>query len=214
MPLTLEEERSWRACGVDDVGLAEIAEAGGMARIRKASEATKLGMQDLLDAALQIRLIDVRNALRDLGWGGEPYKDLHKRIDEVPVVLDHKVEHVGAGRNVVAITMRVRMSAQRPEEATLFDDDMQVPPAQLAQQIQHAAQVRFGEQVDPAVAVRQVVNLLRQAQETWGRLSADERERLDEVVFPEPRLEEALCELIRNAGDIQKDLEHVQGMKP
>ncbi|MBB3923705.1 hypothetical protein [Xanthomonas arboricola] len=214
MPLTHEEERSWRACGATDFDLGEIAEAGGMAGIRAGNEQTKLNLQDLLDAALQHRLIDVRNAMRELGWEGDQYKELRKRIDGVPVVLDHKVEHVGAGRNVVAISARLRGPAQHTEDAYLVHDDMQVSPAEMALQILRAAQVRFGKQVDSAAAIRQVAELLRQAQEIWGTIEAEERERLDDVVFPEPRLEETLCELIRNTGDMQKDLENSQGMKP
>jgi len=65
------------------------------------SRTLKATFKDQLDALYQERIIDVRNALRELGWTGDQYQSLHK--GEAAAVFTF--EHAGAGRNVVGMTV-------------------------------------------------------------------------------------------------------------
>lgn len=65
------------------------------------SRPLKAAFMDQLDALYQERIIDVRNALRELGWTGDQYQTLHK--GEAAAVFTF--EHAGAGRNVVGMTV-------------------------------------------------------------------------------------------------------------
>ncbi|CAN7523813.1 hypothetical protein LJR168_003755 [Pseudoxanthomonas sp. LjRoot168] len=85
-----------------------IMEAGGYAAVL-ASESSKLALQDALDATLQGRLVDVRNAFRRLHWEGPlNQKVLRKTVDGRTLIFTHEHEQVGAGRNVVSSTFIIK----------------------------------------------------------------------------------------------------------
>src|SRR5258706_1472724 len=90
-----------------------------------ADEALQLKWQDRLDAFFQGRIVEVRNALRDLGWEGRSPEDarLYKGESEVQPTLTT----VGAGANVVAYAMNG------------ITDDLTKTPQQFAAEIDAAA---------------------------------------------------------------------------
>lgn len=69
-----------------------------------ADPALQARYQDTLDAFFQSRIIEVRNALRELGWEGARGEPLLKN----GLVLDPVFKQVGAGRNVVGIDYRIK----------------------------------------------------------------------------------------------------------
>lgn len=65
----------------------------------------QLKYQDSLDALFQGRIVGVRNALRELGWGGEQYSwSMTKGLYS----LDINIKHVGGGKNVVGVSYIVK----------------------------------------------------------------------------------------------------------
>ncbi|NTB05903.1 KfrB domain-containing protein [Agrobacterium tumefaciens] len=96
----------------------------GVMEAIKESQSLTLAYQDTLDALYQARIVEVRNALRTIGWEGENFKTLHK--DGAAAVFEF--DHVGAGRNVVG----VRVNG--------IDDDLSLPAAGFAAIADRAAQ--------------------------------------------------------------------------
>lgn len=76
--------------------------------------------QDQLDSFFQIRLIDVRNALRNLGWTGEQYKDLFKNDVKLSTVF----QHAGAGGNLVGVTYRLSTGFELKDMLDLSAQDL------------------------------------------------------------------------------------------
>lgn len=95
--------------------------------------------QDPLDSFFQSRLIDTRNALRELGWTGERFKDLSK--DGHTLVMDLK--QVGGGANVVGVTYSV--------SGTDFSvrDDLKLDAQALASLIDGAVQSQAAATLSP-----------------------------------------------------------------
>jgi hypothetical protein len=216
MTFTHEEAKAWADCGMSEADIALIKAAGGMVGLRaaKADDAVKLGYQDMLDSALQRRLIAVRNALRDLGWTGERFKALHLQVDEVNVVLEHQFEQVGAGRNVVSISASLRRIEQSPAERQDLPDTMDVPAAAMAMRIHRAAQQRFGHKVDPAERLDEIKEHLQKAVMLWGAVDDDERAWMDDLAFPDLPFGERLDAMLASAVVMKEELELGQGMAP
>jgi hypothetical protein len=86
--------------------------------------------QDALDPVFQSRIVDTRNALREMGWSGEQGGALSKG----GVTLSVELLHVGAGRNVAGVTYRAA-------GLDLFNirDSLRDTPEQLAGDIDAAA---------------------------------------------------------------------------
>jgi len=82
-------------------------------------EAALTAVQDQLDSFFQTRMIEVRNALRELGWEGERFKTLSK--NGVEAVFD--LIQVGAGANVAGMTING------------IRDDLSKTPAELAAEV-------------------------------------------------------------------------------
>lgn len=76
--------------------------------------------QDQLDSFFQTRLIDVRSALRDLGWTGEQYKDLFKGGVKLSTVF----QHAGAGGNLVGVTYRLSTGFEVKDMLDLSAQDL------------------------------------------------------------------------------------------
>lgn len=72
--------------------------ADGYEKIRLGGEDAKAYWQDRLDALFQSRAVAVRNAMRELGWGGPTYA---KSLSKAGVTASWNWEYVGAGKNVV-----------------------------------------------------------------------------------------------------------------
>lgn len=103
--------------------------------------------QDNLDALFQIRLVDVRNALRERGWEGAGHTLICKLDGSVHGVV-HEITHIGAGKNVVAITWSVDGGTTR------IQDDLTMSADELAVQINTV--------VGPIVEVDKKTNNLRE----------------------------------------------------
>jgi hypothetical protein len=87
-------------------------------------EAALTAVQDQLDSHFQARMIEVRNALRELGWEGERFKTLSK--NGVEAVFD--LIQVGAGANVAGMTING------------IRDDLSKTPAELAAEVDALAE--------------------------------------------------------------------------
>lgn len=106
--------------------------AEGYAQI-KGDVGLKTQHQDQLDSMFVERIVEVRNALRGLGWVGEGHaRDLTKGKFNT----GHEIEAVGAGRNVVGVTFYIANGDVKPQ---FFPDDLSATPAELAAQIDAAA---------------------------------------------------------------------------
>ncbi|MGE8683044.1 MAG: hypothetical protein ACN6OV_00895, partial [Acinetobacter sp.] len=95
--------------------------------------------QDPLDSFFQSRLIETRNALRELGWTGERFKDLSK--DGHTLVMDLK--QVGGGANVVGVTYSVS------DTDFSVRDDLKLDAQALASTIDSAVPVQAAEILSP-----------------------------------------------------------------
>lgn len=95
----------------------------GYAAVLEGGEAAALANQDELDSEFGRRMVDTRNALRDLGWEGPMNKTLAKAGHSLTMDLIQ----VGGGRNVVGVTWGVSGT-----EFTLRDDFTQEPAAMAA----------------------------------------------------------------------------------
>jgi len=100
--------------------------ADDFARIIAAGDEAKERYQDQLDSFFQGRVIEVRNALRELGWGGESYGELSKG----GVTLVVNTESVGAGGNVVGMNYTLSGVA-----GFFMSDSLDLSPEALAERI-------------------------------------------------------------------------------
>ena len=81
--------------------------AADFAKIIDAGKEAKERNQDGLDSFFQARVVDVRNALRDLGWRGEGYGDLSKSGATLKIVP----EMAASGANAVGINYTLKGEA-------------------------------------------------------------------------------------------------------
>jgi hypothetical protein len=89
-------------------------------------EALAVKWQDRLDSFFQSRLIDVRNALRGLGWTGEGRNALEKN----GIIARFDFWQVGAGKNVVGMTVngiRDDLTKNTDELAAAIDETAALP---------------------------------------------------------------------------------------
>lgn len=87
----------WKRAGFDPTT------ESGYALVMEAGEEAAIYWQDALDSFWQGRLVDIRNALRALGWDGPKFGTLSKEGH----ALKMNVQQVGAGRNVVGATWEI-----------------------------------------------------------------------------------------------------------
>jgi hypothetical protein len=85
--------------------------------------------QDVLDSLFNGRIVDVRNALRDLGWEGEKYKDLFKHGESLNVTPIP----TRSGTNILGYTING------------VKDDLTLTPEQLAKKVDEAHNANFNE---------------------------------------------------------------------
>lgn len=129
------------------------------------SHSLKTMFKDQLDALYQERLIDVRNALRELGWTGEQYQTLH-RGDAAAVFA---FEHAGAGRNVVGMTINgvfddlTRTVAEMAKEADLAAERFMLANTQLDVLIcaEDGSEGRFQVMRDPSGGIGETETMWR-----------------------------------------------------
>ncbi len=112
--------------------------ADDFARIIAAGDEAKERYRDQLDSFFQGRVIEVRNALRELGWDGEPYGDLSKGGATLVV----NTEQVGAGGNAVGVSYTL---AGVP--GFFMSDSLDLTPEELAGRIDLGVMSREGELV-------------------------------------------------------------------
>lgn len=86
-------------------------------RVILAHRSTRLQHQDTVDSIYSGRVIDVRNALRSLGWVGGPYDTLQKEDAKAIFWFDHSPQ----GRNVIGMSING------------IEDDLSLPAPKIAQ---------------------------------------------------------------------------------
>ncbi|MGX9960568.1 hypothetical protein ACW0US_17620 [Xanthomonas euvesicatoria] len=214
--LTHEEIRAWRAVEADEVGLVEIRDAGGMAGIRSGPLETKEALQDLLDHTLQKRAIAVRNELRELGWDGEKFKPLTLLVGDTTVVFEHRYEHVGYGKNIASIDMTFRPAGTPVDQATVIPELMLCSAREMAGLLHQAVAINHGNSpdIDPAKAIHELQSHLNQAQLIWERLPAEERDRLNDAIFPNEDFGPRLDVLKRDVQDMSEHLDFASANRP
>lgn len=107
----------------------DVTTPEGYRLILAGDQALALENQDALDSMFQERYVAVRNALRELGWGGSTYGTLSK--DGSTLVAE--IEHIGAGKNVVGILYGVKLAGGDAVEAShQVRDTLEQGPAELA----------------------------------------------------------------------------------
>ncbi len=100
----------------------------GYAKIM-ADESLQVNYQDVLDSFFQERIVAVRNALRELGWDGEKFKDLSK--DGLISTFKFKYANEST-RNVIGYYVAVLDGADFHAE---FGDNLTKTPSELAADI-------------------------------------------------------------------------------
>lgn len=110
--------------------------ADDFARIIAAGDEAKERYRDQLDSFFQGRVIEVRNALRELGWDGEPYGDLSKGGATLVV----NTEQVGAGGNAVGVSYTLS-----GVPGFFMSDSLEHTPKELAELIDLGVVSRAGE---------------------------------------------------------------------
>jgi hypothetical protein len=100
----------------------------GYAKVSE-DETLELQYQDQLDSFFQGRVIDVRNALKNLGWEGPQYKDLSKGGNTLSVVF----KQVGVGGNIVSASYEVN-----GDKYFFMSDSLTMSAADLAAKIDNA----------------------------------------------------------------------------
>lgn len=122
--IEIARERNADAARDARARMADVTTPEGYAAI-KGDEAKLLAHQDELDSLFQGRLIEVRNALRGLGWDGANMGQLSKDGHD----LITSFRQVGAGRNIVGIDFDV---AGTDDSTRPTSDDLTLTPADLA----------------------------------------------------------------------------------
>jgi hypothetical protein len=113
--------------GVSREDIAAMEDDGGYAAIIE-DEKLALKWQDVLDAAMEQRAVDVRNALRSMGWKGSG-TTLSKDIDGSVYGIRHLVKQIGAGKNAVQVIWVLN-------EATNVPDDLQMKAPDMASHLE------------------------------------------------------------------------------
>lgn len=90
---------AWRKMADEELGSEE-----GYAAVEAAGEEALLYHQDFYDHLFQGRYIDIRNALRELGWDGPNFGELTKD----GYALEPHFKQVGAGRNIVGMHFTIK----------------------------------------------------------------------------------------------------------
>lgn len=128
----VEREERTAQTGTPEWKARDFDPVANYMRIR-GNEDAMLYWQDALDSTFQGRIVEVRNALRDLGWEGEQNGTLTFN----GATLGMKLTQVGAGRNVVGVlwtvTGNLKPTATYGADGLL--DDLEATPAELAQQL-------------------------------------------------------------------------------
>jgi hypothetical protein len=130
--------------------------------------------QDALDDLFQRRIVDVRNALRELGWQGEQNAPLTKNDAK----LEIHVTNYGGGANVVGVKFYV--TGNRKPTATYgadgMVDDLSATPAELAALID--SEVALPAEPEPIDWVARVMPIIEARDvEAAKALTADELEQ-------------------------------------
>ena len=118
-----------------------------------ADPALQIQWQDELDSFFQGRIVDVRNALRDVGWEGKP-RAVSLQKDEMAVTF--KPMQVGAGANVVGGVWKLLRGDSQWYAIDEVADDLTKTPDGVAADIDEAM---------VKAATRLIENKLRQPQE-------------------------------------------------
>jgi hypothetical protein len=127
-----------------DVGGADrlikaIEDCGGYERLMRDTRSQE-DLQDMLDSFFAERIVAIRNQLRGMGWydpePGLPARALHRKITDGRVcMMDATPGVVGAGRNVVGMTIVIRAAdkgALRWAQKVELPDSLELLPEEFA----------------------------------------------------------------------------------
>lgn len=199
--------------GAYDHEVCSFVVAGGYQAIM-ATQASQLAHQDMLDSVMQRRIIDVRNAFRDIGYSGALRShELTWNEGQTSIALQCQVEQVGAGRNLVGCTFVLTDVSDRlkPTAVATHTDDLTLLPETLAAQLQAEA-LRQLAPITLEDAVSQLQELFVQAGVLWERIDEQDRAELDDACFPGISLGDAIVGGRQAAEAVLEDL--VTGRAP
>lgn len=91
--------------------------------------------QDMLDSLFGERLIEMRNALRELGWDDDRSRPMrHGPLSLNKHLLDVEFDCSYGSRNILGMTISV-MTGQSDSELTSFRDDLTLSPKEMANKV-------------------------------------------------------------------------------
>ena len=119
-----------------------ITDPAVYARILAGDESLAIAHQDELDTFFGGRVVEIRNGLRELGWDGERFKSLSKD----GAILYQEVEAVGAGRNIVGVTLSAKFG---DEVLGSYTDDLTMTPLEIAVKVDGFLANKRAAEVEP-----------------------------------------------------------------
>ncbi|MFD1043204.1 hypothetical protein [Pseudoxanthomonas kaohsiungensis] len=209
-PTAATELAAWRECGAVGHLVEDLMKEGGYGAILD-DPAKHADWQDVLDSVLQARLFAVRNALRDQGYIGEPYKALVTQVNGTALALRNLHARVGAGQNIVSTTFEL----YDPSTMNVLNsvvDRVDRTAEDFARHLHAGAVKALGvEQIEPAEAVAQIHALLQQAQSIWAGIDRTVREELADANVPGTPLAELMEQGVAAA---QEMVDHIAAQSP
>lgn len=149
------ERRAWAEVGASPDLVQALGERGGYHAVLEDNQFLR-HWQELLDSALQARLIEVRNALRERGWDAPMWQPLTRAVDgrgEIVERVSHRCGHVGAGANVAGYAFLVDWLGKDKNTfgpSVLLVDEMRETAGEFASRVERQAALFRGRyQMEP-----------------------------------------------------------------
>lgn len=197
--MTADGRRAWLECSVDPYQVDAIQAQGGMKSIRWCVD-TQMSLQDMLDATLQTRLIQVRNALRDLGWDGARGETLSKQMGSSKCSISNTFDVIGAGANLVGIHYDIRFPGQVASMQVF--DFVDASAEDFAQKLLEMAEAKLLVAKTQGKAPQSVEQAIR----LWDRAAqAPENQSLDDRMLVLDRADRAVVNGATGIGLVQPE---------
>ncbi len=138
------ERRAWAEVGASPNLVRALDERGGYHAVLDDNQFL-LDWQELLDSALQERLVEVRNALRKRGWNAPIHQPLTRAIEgqgEIVEKISHRCRHVGPGANVAGYAFLVDWMGKDQKSlgpSVLLVDEVQETAGEFARRMERQA---------------------------------------------------------------------------
>lgn len=141
--LSPEEHAVWVECAASPQAIKMITMEGGFQKI-SLSHTKQIYLQDILDNLLTQRLLNVRIALRDIGWETALHFGLTKEIDGCPIVFNYDTTNVGAGNNISGITYKIFRHGDIDNADNIeFMDNMTLTASDMARGIENQIAMKY-----------------------------------------------------------------------